>query len=88
MLDEFAVLLDQNVLDQVGVMEEEDIARSEPGPDHVSILADASAKRSQAIARKFTQVAEGPVLHRAGNARLLEGRGHGCCEAPCGSLLV
>ena len=70
-LDELPVLVDQHLLDQVGMVEEEDRRGPEPGPDHVAVLAMPARQCPQAVAAEFPQVAEEPVLPGTGRTLCL-----------------
>ena len=71
MLDELAILVDQNLFDQVGMVGEDDISGSEPGRDQVAVLAGPAGHGSQLVAAELLQVAEEPLPLRSGNGLIL-----------------
>ena len=65
-LDELAILVDQNLLDQVGMVGEHDMPGPESGRDEVAILSSPASHGPQLVAAELFQVAEEPVARRAG----------------------
>ena len=56
-LDELAVLVDEHLLDQVGMIGEEDALRAEPGRDDVAVLAGPARQRAEPVGAELPQVA-------------------------------
>src|SRR5271157_3101301 len=74
MLDEPAVLGNQHLFDQVGMVEEENRSGPESCPDQVAVLAMPARERPQAVAAEFPQVSGEPVLPGAGRTLYLRSR--------------
>src|SRR5271157_1390049 len=74
MLDELAILRNQHLLDQVGMVEEENRPGPESRPDQVAVLAMPARECPQAVAAEFPQVSEEPVLPGAGRTLYLRSR--------------
>ncbi len=76
MLDELAILIDQDLLDQVGVVGKHDLPRAEPGRYEVAVLPSPAGKSSQLVAAELLEIAEEPVLWRPGWTRRSQECGH------------
>ncbi len=77
MLDELAVPRDQDLLDQVGVVDHDDLAVGEPDPDHVAIVPKAPVEEAEAVGRELLDVAaEATPLGAGDRARRCEGGCH------------
>src|SRR5208337_5442904 len=74
MFDELAVLGNQHLLDQVGMVEEENRSGPESRPDQVAVLAMPARERPQTVAAEFPQVSGEPVLPGAGRTLYLRSR--------------
>ena len=62
MFDELAVLGNQHLLDQVGMVEKENRSGPESRPDQVAELTMPARQSPQAIATELPQVSRQPVL--------------------------
>src|SRR5688572_16901264 len=65
-LDEVAVISDEDLFDVVGPVEEQCRPRPEPHPDYIPVLAGARGEKAQGIPRQFKEATDNGQAFRAG----------------------
>src|SRR5262249_12305852 len=67
-LDEFAILVDQDFLDQVRMVREQDPARAEAGGDKIAVFPSPTRQGTEPVGAEFAEVPEEPAGRRAGRS--------------------